>query len=564
MSNMLYKNHPLPDPNTHIRLLLIHPGRQDEPLKCNLSTAELSDCPDFKAISYTWGAAEPLAEVQVNGHSISVRKNCHYALWQARLHLAGQHVWIDSICINQNDLEEKSAQVGMMYDIFAASAKVLACIGPHDKASRHFERFTHDIRAALALARPRDGLGESFASTLSMDDWAMSQDPMRLEKLYGCLLGFDGRPYWKRVWVLQEIFAAGSRGVFVLCGESIIEWELMLTSATVLSSIAQKESVRRSKLLRKRPQDIKGVSDVINGHPLGRGLSSMADLLSSFQCEDPRDRIFGALRLIDWPAGINPPQPDYSVDPFDLASRLWEPGKNTHLTYDPLFEMLGMCSLRPSPTLDSPLQGLKSDPTSMRHFELCIDGCGSRLFADGEGRLSVALAHPDAVNTSRAISERTVQPFSNHVSVFTGCKISALVCPQARAGDVILQSGKSALIVRREKDDLCLVGQAILINGFVCHNEKLRPCECFDDDFNVWGDWFGLLVELSYDEAALLTAQETGYRRNANEGPFSVCPSEKRIVEENVIWPQKRPLLNHMLECHTIGDDDEDLASPSR
>lgn len=505
-----------------------------------------------------------MAEVQVDGRAISVRKNCHYSLWQARLHLAGQHVWIDSICINQNDLQEKSAQVGMMYDIFAASAKVLACIGPHDKASRHFERFTHDVRAALALVRPRNGLEKSFVSTLSMDDWAMSQDPVRLDKLHGCLLGFDNRPYWKRVWILQELFAAGSRGVLVLCGESVIEWDLLLVSATVLSSIADEESVRRCKVLWKRPQEIQSIFEVISGHPLGRDLSLMAPRLDSFQCEDPRDRIFGTLRLIDWPVDVNPPKPDYSVDPFDLAIRLWEPGKNTHLASDTIFEMLGIRSLRPSSTLESPLKGLRVDPTSMRHFELDIDGCGSKLFADARGRLSASLAAPDALDNARSISGNDIGPPSNAVSVFTGSRRSAIVCSEARAGDVILQGGKSAVVVRHDQGDLLLLGQAIMVNGFGCPDGELRVCECFDDEINIWGAWFCLLVKLSYHEAALLAAQETGYRRNSNAGPFSVCPSERRIVEEKVIWPHERPLLSHMLEFHSIGDDDEDLASPSR
>jgi hypothetical protein len=107
-------------------------------------------CLSYAAISYTWGEPSDTTWIYVNDIPVTIRKNCHYALWQIRRQLllrrpAYAHFWIDSLCINQADVEEKSAQVSMMADIYERAFVVYACIGPPADGSESLVRFLLEI-----------------------------------------------------------------------------------------------------------------------------------------------------------------------------------------------------------------------------------------------------------------------------------------------------------------------------------------------------------------------------------------------------------------------------------
>lgn len=98
-----------------MRLLQLHRGNFHDELNCDLLTFSSDSCPEYFAISYTWGDSTPRHEIRINGDLFRVRENCSYALRQARDFLQnGGFVWIDAICINQGDMEEKGHQVQSM------------------------------------------------------------------------------------------------------------------------------------------------------------------------------------------------------------------------------------------------------------------------------------------------------------------------------------------------------------------------------------------------------------------------------------------------------------------
>jgi hypothetical protein len=99
----------LRDPQRQIRLLRLHGGSKRQGIFASLEVWERGSEPKYRAISYVCGDAQRMQSITVNGSRVSVRHNCHYALWQARLHYPESRVWIDAICINQLDLEEKTA-----------------------------------------------------------------------------------------------------------------------------------------------------------------------------------------------------------------------------------------------------------------------------------------------------------------------------------------------------------------------------------------------------------------------------------------------------------------------
>lgn len=95
----------------------------------------MDDEPLYTALSYVWGTDKPSTAVLINGKLVLVRKNLAAALRHLRQIDCSLNIWIDAICINQDDKEEKSHQVEMMAKIYKSCVEVLAWLGPADDES---------------------------------------------------------------------------------------------------------------------------------------------------------------------------------------------------------------------------------------------------------------------------------------------------------------------------------------------------------------------------------------------------------------------------------------------
>lgn len=130
------------DPDRYIRLTEIHDAdTTDGALSCTLTIWLTSDAPTYQAISYTWGNENSTARILVNDQELHVRVNCEYTLRQARWHGGSRYFWIDSVCINQTDLVERTRQVAQMDQVFRNASNVLACVGPHSDGSELLLQF---------------------------------------------------------------------------------------------------------------------------------------------------------------------------------------------------------------------------------------------------------------------------------------------------------------------------------------------------------------------------------------------------------------------------------------
>jgi hypothetical protein len=107
-ANLLYQT--LADVD-EIRLLHLQPGATNEPLICQLLNSTLFDKPQYEALSYMWGRKESPLQIELSGSIVEVRNN----LWQALNHLRHAQttriLWIDALCINQDDANERNHQV---------------------------------------------------------------------------------------------------------------------------------------------------------------------------------------------------------------------------------------------------------------------------------------------------------------------------------------------------------------------------------------------------------------------------------------------------------------------
>ncbi|KAJ2987762.1 hypothetical protein NUW58_g4326 [Xylaria curta] len=121
-----------------IRLIEILPGDFSAlPIHCELVEKQLTPSLAYKALSYSWknGDAAPDVAIFCNSTSIYISANLHAALRRLRAPNGVVRIWVDAICINQQDAVERAHQVGMMRDIYQNSSEVLIWLGesgPHD------------------------------------------------------------------------------------------------------------------------------------------------------------------------------------------------------------------------------------------------------------------------------------------------------------------------------------------------------------------------------------------------------------------------------------------------
>jgi hypothetical protein len=183
-------------PSSEIRLLELAQGDFDDPLHCKLHVEHLLSRPVYDAVSYTWaddsGSAEKVKTILVDDKPFQITTNCDYALRRVRNTSAERLLWIDAVCIDQEDVEERGHQVQLMPDIYSIAKSVLVYIGEATQGSRK-------LLQSFIDAEPID-------SSWARAEWRQ----------------IVSRRYFNRVWVLQEVALA--RNLLLICGDVSISW----------------------------------------------------------------------------------------------------------------------------------------------------------------------------------------------------------------------------------------------------------------------------------------------------------------------------------------------------
>ncbi|KAF1977940.1 hypothetical protein BU23DRAFT_564787 [Bimuria novae-zelandiae CBS 107.79] len=109
------------NPNAkEIRLLEIALGDFDDDMIMRLRIERLDENEtDFKTLSYAWGREKCPRKAFMNGHAVSIGRNLDCALRDLRHNIAGHSVWVDALCINQDNVLERNEQVQLMREIYS-------------------------------------------------------------------------------------------------------------------------------------------------------------------------------------------------------------------------------------------------------------------------------------------------------------------------------------------------------------------------------------------------------------------------------------------------------------
>lgn len=303
---------------------MLEKGDHDQDsLQFRLTVHSIDEVAEYNAVSYTWGQRELVEKVLINGDTYMVTTNCHQALTQVyrqwkRDRLQSDLVWIDCLCINQRDIDEKNAQVSIIGEIFAKATEVLACIG------RHRDNSELVLWAAREIAD--FGIACNHAEFLCHDcglpwtRWVLSLGLDSLQALSIATQKFGERDYWGRVWIVQEVSRASS--LSFLCGDDILPWKPLSDLKTFLVMDMEEMPSILSAFEALPSCNMTLMYDVFAAKDLVISPSEVFDRYYAFKCFDPRDHLYGLLSIIKWPKEMEQILPDYNTTTYDLALRV--------------------------------------------------------------------------------------------------------------------------------------------------------------------------------------------------------------------------------------------------
>ncbi|KAM7206457.1 Heterokaryon incompatibility protein (HET) domain containing protein [Naviculisporaceae sp. PSN 640] len=218
-----------------IRLLKLLPGLPGTPLQCELRPAKLTSDLYYEAVSYCWGEQTNNQLISINNAPFSITSNLHLALSHFRHTLTPRLLWVDAICINQQDLDEKNDQIPLMREIYQTAKCVLVWLGDADEDTELAMTLIRD--AASALTRMRILKPGDFKKLKEIDSYTAFQQyglpPLEQHPGYKSFVELIGRPWFYRVWIIQEVSVASK--VEVWCGNVQVPWDELVDAVEIIT-----------------------------------------------------------------------------------------------------------------------------------------------------------------------------------------------------------------------------------------------------------------------------------------------------------------------------------------
>ena len=276
-----YEKITTPLQDEQIRLVTLHHGSSPEDIQCSFETRTLSDRQQYHALSYRWGALDDQKSIFVNSRRFYTSQNLHNALSYLRSPDEDLTIWVDFLCINQNDKAEKQRQVDSMHRIYGQAEAITAWLGEHKSNS--------EILFAL----------QKFIVGESNHLWDID--------LGRSLESFLSRDYWSRAWIVQEILARPDRLRLRCASDEMLLADFRHVILPCMSQINAKigpgwKRRKREPVAFSHPYDTPMkinmlVSRSASGQVDGISLSEFLDCFLDCQCSDPRDNIFAFKHL---------------------------------------------------------------------------------------------------------------------------------------------------------------------------------------------------------------------------------------------------------------------------
>lgn len=301
--------------NTHgsLRIIFLEPAIDERTeIRGFLRNEVLSSLTTpFAALSYEWGTPGDRCLISVDNSRFYVQRNLRNFLVHVR-RSSYTNIWIDAICVDQNNLQERGHQVRLMKDIYRQASKIPVYLGEHADGSDTALQYLN-AWANAGRSRETNALQNLHRPIFS----DVSELPLSKALSTLCV-----RTYWSRLWIVQEISMPQRKDVILHCGSSHVTLEDFDTlylhvkaERSLWKQHTGKQTIPRGSLvdgsdnastnfyrsLNERGQDDKSISRLIGDYKLSA-------------CSDPRDHMFGLLSLS---TDGNLVDPDYTLSRLD-------------------------------------------------------------------------------------------------------------------------------------------------------------------------------------------------------------------------------------------------------
>jgi hypothetical protein len=308
-----FRHSPLVDPSNEIRLVTLHPALDDRyDIICTLQSVRLDNVGEFEALSYVWGSTGRKLSILLENQEFEVTQNLAHAIRHLRPvssnKFEARTLWIDAICIDQQNIDERNQQVRRMDIIYKRAKQVIVWLGNYSEPEDELVEFPEEwgfqklkpgslesTQEAFKLARD---LARSY--DFELDKFDLSIHPSDNFRTWGYLCQLFCRPWYRRLWVFQEVNLA--RQALMLCGECTIDWNRLLRAARAMyASIGSAVSSIRNEQIRRSGLVLDSAQRGFNLHPTKREVGNLIALMkktNTSNCEDPRDKLIGLLGVM--------------------------------------------------------------------------------------------------------------------------------------------------------------------------------------------------------------------------------------------------------------------------
>ncbi|KAG4440574.1 hypothetical protein IFR05_003941 [Cadophora sp. M221] len=299
----------LDEQSGEIRLMILLPGPFDAPIHVLLQTTQFTrdNVPEYEALSYTWGSADypkmiRVGDAPLDRTALEITGNLAQALPYLRHASERRTLWIDAICVNQQNLQERSSQVKRMPDLYSKAKGVVVWLGPNEPDSAVAMNLLQEMGSKVLVnwnaytytdvSDPEQTGGRAGDSQVPTD----VEDRLTFIAAEISAIGrILNRQWFERLWIVQEICLA-PQATMVQCGHAIAPWDHFSNGIYLLHTKRWawydplEEQVIRARL-----------TAVVTFLRLKyRSYASFRGLLEDTKkqkCSDPRDRIFAILSL---------------------------------------------------------------------------------------------------------------------------------------------------------------------------------------------------------------------------------------------------------------------------
>ncbi|GAW25193.1 putative het domain protein [Rosellinia necatrix] len=449
-------------PEGYVRLLRLMPDQDEHaPIQCQLFDYFLMDSRKgshlYEALSYVWGSSEKPQSVSIDKNYLHVTTNLFIALKRLRDRSLDRIIWVDAICINQDDTEERNHQVQFIAKIYAKASRVIVWLEEEMDASSqvHGEQIA-DISRALEEVR------------IAADD-QYTKSSVRKTNQQAILMLLQ-RSWFRRIWVLQEVAAA--RQVLIMCHSTEIDGYTFCLGLDVLK-LASKNLDTQSLidsaayLIRGAIFRPKCMADRSDWFSLNiRPLVELIEIYHNREATDRRDKVYALLGMSsdDYiPAGLSP---DYKILWKDLFCQLVQSIIGKHAS----------------------VQTWGEEEIALIQSKGCVLGVVSSVRSDGAWD---GLQHLDinSKNTFRYLGQE--MEWGGRWTLQTSAK-------SIRHGDIVclLQGASKPTIIRIYKDYCAVIAIAVTPTeskltrqGDIDWPDFLRSMTTFPRDFLLIWDW---------------------------------------------------------------------------